>query len=75
MPALAGAFGLLMTSAGGAPAQAEREPSDSGIRHVLLISIDGIHAADFTNCTGSRPSTTAVVPTAQAELSSQLRGH
>jgi type I phosphodiesterase/nucleotide pyrophosphatase len=49
-PALAGVLGLLMTCADTLPAQAESDRSDSGIRHVLLISIDGMHAVDFTNC-------------------------
>jgi len=49
-PALAGALGLLIACVGAAPAQADSEASVGGIRHVLLISIDGMHAVDFTNC-------------------------
>jgi hypothetical protein len=49
-PALAGALSLLMTCGNAAPAQAENASSASGVRHVLLISIDGMHAVDFTNC-------------------------
>ncbi len=34
----------------GASAQNDRDLGDSSIKHVLLISIDGMHAVDFTNC-------------------------
>ena len=42
--------GLLAISAG-LPANAEGDGGfgGSGIRHVLLISIDGMHAVDFIN--------------------------
>jgi hypothetical protein len=43
--------GLLVASAG-SPVHAD-SPADhnrTGIRHVLLISIDGMHALDFINC-------------------------
>ena len=33
-----------------AGAQPLRRPEQTGIRHVLLISIDGMHALDFINC-------------------------
>src|SRR5579862_5150126 len=42
-------FGL---AAGPAPAQDNgKNHGGSGIQHVLLISIDGMHAVDFINCT------------------------
>jgi hypothetical protein len=41
--------GLLAVSAG-VPAQANGGLGDRGIKHVLLISIDGMHALDFINC-------------------------
>jgi hypothetical protein len=43
--------GLLAASAG-LPVHADSQGSDNrgGIRHVLLISIDGMHALDFINC-------------------------
>ncbi len=41
------AAGLL---AAGAAAQHGDSEKDHGIRHVLLISIDGMHAVDFKNC-------------------------
>ncbi|MDE3176977.1 MAG: alkaline phosphatase family protein [Pseudomonadota bacterium] len=34
----------------GAPAKADDDRDDSRIKHVLLISIDGMHAVDFANC-------------------------
>jgi hypothetical protein len=50
-PALAGAVSLILTAATiiaatVPPAYAEGE----GIRHVLLVSIDGMHAVDYLNC-------------------------
>jgi hypothetical protein len=43
--------GLLAASAG-LPAQADRDLGfgGEGIKRVLLISIDGMHALDFINC-------------------------
>jgi hypothetical protein len=43
---------LLLTFAPGQEAAADRHEAapDGGIRHVLLISIDGMHALDFINC-------------------------
>jgi hypothetical protein len=47
----AGAMLLASTIAPGASAQSFRDFDRSGhIRHVLLISIDGMHALDFINC-------------------------
>ena len=40
---LAGAWQL-------APAEAQAGRGSPGIQHVLLISIDGMHAVDFINC-------------------------
>src|ERR1700761_1505684 len=43
--------GLLAASAGlSVPADADFGYGGSGIKHVLLISIDGMHAVDFLNC-------------------------
>jgi Type I phosphodiesterase / nucleotide pyrophosphatase len=49
---------LLSTVAIGALALAasagvSRADNDNGIQHVLLISIDGMHALDFANCSGA----------------------
>src|SRR5215472_6187542 len=44
--------GLLAVSAGlPAPADADEGFGGDGIQRVLLISIDGMHALDFINCT------------------------
>ena len=48
-PALAAALTLSMTTAMPPVAHADGE-SEGHIRHVLLISIDGMHALDFRNC-------------------------
>src|ERR1700730_4143901 len=47
------AFGAAMLSgAAGSEAQADHNGfGEGGIRHVLLISIDGMHSVDFANCT------------------------
>jgi Type I phosphodiesterase / nucleotide pyrophosphatase len=45
--------GLLAVSAGlPPPADADEGFDGDGIKHVLLISIDGMHALDFINCAG-----------------------
>jgi hypothetical protein len=52
-PVLAGALSLMMTAAittATAPAYADGEGHLEGIRHVLLVSIDGMHAVDYLNC-------------------------
>jgi Type I phosphodiesterase / nucleotide pyrophosphatase len=49
-PALAGTLSLIMTTATLPIAYAEAEPHNSNIRHVLLVSIDGMHAVDYLNC-------------------------
>ena len=49
-PALAGTLFLIMTTATVPIAYAEAEPHNANIRHVLLVSIDGMHAVDFLNC-------------------------
>ena len=54
-PAVAGALSLIMTAATISnatppPAYAEGEGEGDGIRHVLLVSIDGMHAVDYLNC-------------------------
>ncbi|HEX3524630.1 MAG TPA: alkaline phosphatase family protein [Stellaceae bacterium] len=41
--------GLLAASAG-SPVHADSQDGKGGIKHVLLISIDGMHALDFINC-------------------------
>ena len=33
-----------------ATAQSAKKPGTNSIQHVLLISIDGMHGLDFTNC-------------------------
>jgi hypothetical protein len=53
---LAGAFGLLTVSGAFAGPKDGRNFDDDGhhqVRHVLLISIDGMHAVDFKNCVAS----------------------
>ncbi|HJY88900.1 MAG TPA: hypothetical protein VJ255_01420, partial [Candidatus Acidoferrum sp.] len=49
---LAGALSLgLVGATVPAPAQANDEGHEGkGFKHVLLISIDGMHAVDFLNC-------------------------
>jgi hypothetical protein len=42
-----GTLSLGLAAAGPAPAKAD---DDGAVRHVLLISIDGMHALDFINC-------------------------
>jgi hypothetical protein len=42
-----GTLSLGLAAAGPAPAKAD---DDRAVRHVLLISIDGMHALDFINC-------------------------
>src|SRR5271165_1201057 len=37
-------------------AQNQTNASAKGITHVLLISIDGMHAVDYTNCANGLPS-------------------
>jgi type I phosphodiesterase/nucleotide pyrophosphatase len=50
-PALAGALSLMMAAAIPMPAHAGDADRDGvGIRHVLLVSIDGMHAVDYINC-------------------------
>ncbi|HEX3398110.1 MAG TPA: alkaline phosphatase family protein [Steroidobacteraceae bacterium] len=54
-PILTGALSLLLTAATittatSPPAYADGEPHAEGIRHVLLVSIDGMHAVDYLNC-------------------------
>jgi hypothetical protein len=52
-PVLAGALALMMTAAvttATVPAYADGEGHLEGIRHVLLVSIDGMHAVDYLNC-------------------------
>jgi len=43
-------LGLLVALAGAAHAQDDGDWDHSQIRHVLLISIDGMHAVDYLNC-------------------------
>ena len=52
------ALGLL--SGIGAQADSEDNPFESGhhVRHVLLISVDGLHALDLTNYVNSHPDST-----------------
>jgi hypothetical protein len=38
-------------SAGAGSGRSGSQSSSQGIQHVLLISIDGMHALDFINCT------------------------
>jgi Type I phosphodiesterase / nucleotide pyrophosphatase len=40
----------LLFSASAATAQSARKPGANSIQHVLLLSIDGMHAVDFYNC-------------------------
>ncbi len=52
-PVLAGALSLMTTAVittATAPAYADGDWHAGGIRHVLLISIDGMHAVDYLNC-------------------------
>jgi Type I phosphodiesterase / nucleotide pyrophosphatase len=52
-PVLAGALSLMMAAAittATAPAYADGDSHAEGIRHVLLVSIDGMHAVDYLNC-------------------------
>src|SRR5437660_8491928 len=43
--------GLLMASAGAqVHADSQEDHNRGGVQHVLLISIDGMHALDFINC-------------------------
>ena len=52
-PALAGALSLMMATATSMMAHAQdagHPNGPTGIRHVLLVSIDGMHAVDYINC-------------------------
>src|ERR1039457_2464423 len=52
-PALAGALSLMMATATSMMAHAQdagHPNGPTGIRHVLLASIDGMHAVDYINC-------------------------
>jgi hypothetical protein len=50
-PALAGVLSVMMATALPLTAYAQDGDHDrSGIRHVLLVSIDGMHAVDYINC-------------------------
>src|SRR5215471_13795723 len=49
-PLLAAALSVVMSTAMPPAAHAGGEESEGHIRHVLLISIDGMHALDFRNC-------------------------
>ena len=52
---LAAALSLgLMGATVPAPVQANDEGHEKGFKHVLLISIDGMHAVDFLNSEGQR---------------------
>ena len=42
--------GLLAASAGSPVHADSQEDHDRGVQHVVLISIDGMHALDFINC-------------------------
>ena len=43
--------GLLAASAGSpGHADSQEDHNRGGVQHVLLISIDGMHALDFINC-------------------------
>src|SRR5215470_12226300 len=46
----AAALSVIMTTAIPAAAHAGEGESEGHIRHVLLISIDGMHALDYENC-------------------------
>jgi len=48
--ALAAALSVVVTTAMAPAAYAGDEGSEGHIRHVLLISIDGMHALDYENC-------------------------
>jgi hypothetical protein len=37
----------------------DRDEHESSIRHVLLISIDGMHALDYENCIANGPARTS----------------
>jgi hypothetical protein len=51
-PLLAGvAFAVMLASSMNSVAAAQDAPGSGNIKHVLLISIDGMHAVDFYNCT------------------------
>jgi hypothetical protein len=49
-PQAAFGAGLLMAAAALPAASGHGEDFERGIKHVLLISIDGMHAVDFANC-------------------------
>jgi hypothetical protein len=50
-PALAGVLSVMMATALPLTTHAQDGDHDrSGIRHVLLVSIDGMHAVDYINC-------------------------
>jgi len=47
---------LLATAALLFATTAQAEPHNSNVKHVLLISVDGMHALDFANCSQGIPS-------------------
>ena len=71
---IAGAFVLALTAA---PAVFAQGPfgnrNDHTIKHVLLISIDGMHALDFINCSQGITASTAALPIARTSPSSAER--
>lgn len=50
-PVLAGALSVLAATATVPIAQAETGLHHTNVHHVLLVSIDGMHALDYLNCT------------------------
>jgi hypothetical protein len=57
-----GALGALLLAAGAGDASAEAFGGRDNIRHVLLISIDGMHALDFINCAKGVPGVNGGAP-------------
>jgi hypothetical protein len=69
--------GLLVASAGSqVHADGQEDHNKGGIQHVLLISIDGMHALDFINCAqgisgvnGGRPYCPPTWPNSRSQAS------
>src|ERR1700683_1258310 len=52
----------LLFSTSAATAQSARKPGTNSIQHVLLLSIDGMHAVDLYNCANGIPSVNGGAP-------------
>ena len=64
------ALGLSLAAASFTPAYAGGYSRQPSIEHVLIISIDGFHALDYTNCSQGISGLTAELPIARISQAS-----